>query len=281
MTPQEIMMSLELGLIYGMVAMGLYLTFRILDFPDLTCDGSFVLGAATSSMILKAGYGPELALGVALLGGAAAGACTSMLYAWGKVTDLLSGILVSFMLYSLNLHVMGGIPNIALIGMPTVFHHLPAWIVLGGIGLTLCAGLGYLLMTDFGLALRAVGQNKTLVQKGGIKLGAMTLAGLALSNGVIALGGALFSQHQGFADVGSGIGTIIVGLASVMLGERILPYRSPWIQLLGCLVGSIVYRFLVGMALHSETLGLQTQDLNILTGLMIVLIMALPRKKPC
>lgn len=281
MNPNEIFMSLEIGLIYGIVAIGIYLTFRIIDFPDLTCDGSFVLGAATSSILIKAGYNPWGTLLMALIAGNLAGFTTGILNTYFKVTDLLSGILVTFILYSINLHIMGGTPNIALINQNTVFSHAPPITILCVIVLMICAALSYLLMTDFGLALRSIGKNKKLAQNGGINIKTMTIIGLALSNGLIALGGALFSQHQGFADISQGIGTIIVGLASVMIGERILPYRSIAIQILSCVLGSIIYRLIISFALHSEVLGLETQDLNLITGLMVVGIMYIPRKRVC
>lgn len=281
MTINEIMMSLEIGLIYGIVSIGIYFTFRVLDFPDLTCDGSFVLGAAISGILVKGGYNPWLALLISIMGGSLAGFCTGILNTHFKVTELLSGILVAFMLYSINLHVMNGIPNIALIDAVTIFTGTKVPAVLSIICLILSALLSYLLMTDFGLALRTVGQNKRLAQNGGINVKTITITGLALSNGLIALGGAMFSQHQGFADVGQGVGTVIVALASVMIGERILPYRSVTIQIISCLVGSIIYRLFIGLALHSEVLGLETQDLNLITGLMVVGIMYMPRRRSC
>lgn len=281
MTINEIMMSLEIGLIYGIVSIGIYFTFRVLDFPDLTCDGSFVLGAAISGILVKGGYNPWLALLISIMGGALTGFCTGILNTHFKVTELLSGILVAFMLYSINLHVMNGIPNIALIDAVTIFTGTKVPAVLSIICLILSALLSYLLMTDFGLALRTIGQNKRLAQNGGINVKTITIIGLALSNGLIALGGAMFSQHQGFADVGQGVGTVIVALASVMIGERILPYRSVISRIISCLVGSIIYRLFIGLALHSEVLGLETQDLNLITGLMVVGIMYMPRERSC
>lgn len=281
MTINEITMSLEIGLIYGIVAIGIYLTFRMIDFPDLTCDGSFVLGAAASSILIKAGCNPFLALFVALVGGALAGFVTGIINSYFKVTDLLSGILVAFMLYSINLHVMSGVPNIALIGDATIFTNGSPIIILGLISILIVAVLSYSLTTNFGLALRSIGQNKELAKNYGINVKTMVMVGLALSNALIALGGALFSQHQGFADVGSGVGTVIVGLASVMIGERILQYRALWVQLTSCLLGSILYRIFISFALHSEVFGLETQDLNLITGIMVVAIMMLPRRRVC
>ena len=201
MTLNEIMMSLEIGLIYGIVAIGIYITFRIIDFPDLTCDGSFVFGAAVSSILIKSGYNPLFAIIAALISGCIAGIATGILYTGLKITDLLSGILISFMLYSINLHVMGGLPNIALSQDKTIFYQTSVISVLCFITLLACLMIGYLFMTDFGLALRSIGQNKRLAQNSGVNIKMMTIIGLALSNSFIALGGALFSQSQGFVDI--------------------------------------------------------------------------------
>ena len=281
MNLNELVMSLEVGLIYGIIAMGIYLTFRVIDFPDLTCDGSFVLGSAVSSMLIKAGYPSCFALFIAFLAGSLAGLLTGFLNTQLKITDLLSGILVAFMLYSINLHIMNGVPNIALFNMVTLLTNSYVPLILGFICLIIWVMFGYLLSTDFGLAIRSIGQNKKLALKCGVRVSFVTMIGLALSNSLIALGGALFTQHQGFCDIGSGLGTVIIGLASVMIGERLFPYRSPWIQLLSCLLGSILYRLFINFALHSDVFGLETQDLNLITGLMVIIVMVFPRKQRC
>jgi putative tryptophan/tyrosine transport system permease protein len=279
MTLSEMMMSFEIGLIYGIVAMGIYITFRVIDFPDLTCDGSFVLGSAVSSILIKNGYNPWFSIIASLIAGGIAGIATGILYTRLKITDLLSGILISFMLYSVNLHVMGSVPNIALIGEKTIFYQTSAIAILCFIALMIGTIIGYIFMTDFSLALRSIGQNKRLAQNSGVNIKVMTVIGLALSNSLIALGGALFTQSQGFSDVGSGVGTVIVGLASVMIGERILQYRNVIVQIISCLIGSVVYRLLIGLALHSDALGLQTSDLNLITGIMVIAIMYMPRRR--
>lgn len=280
MTLNEIMMSLEMGLIYGIVAMGIYVTFRIIDFPDLTCDGSFVLGAAVSSMLIKWDYNPWFALVAAIFSGGIAGVVTGLLYTKFKVTHLLSGILTSFMLYSINLHVMGGIPNITLMNSNIIFSEMPI-LVLMVMSVSVCIMVTYLFMTDFGLALRCIGQNKRLAQNSGVSVLFMTVVGLVLSNALIALGGALFSQQQGFADVGSGIGTVIIGLASVMIGERIMPSKSILVKVMSCIIGSIIYRLLISFALHSDVLGIATQDLNLITGIMVTAIMYMSKRHLC
>jgi putative ABC transport system permease protein len=280
MTLNEIMMSLEIGFIYGIVAIGIYITFRVIDFPDLTCDGSFVLGAVVSGVLIKAGIAPWISLLAATLAGSAAGSLTGILYTKFRVTNLLAGILVSFMLYSVNLRIMSGIPNISLINSNIIFAQFPV-IELSMIGMSICAIITYLLRTDFGLALRSIGLNKRLAQNSGVNVSCMTIIGLALSNSIIALGGALFSQHQGFADVGSGVGTVIIGLASVMIGERIMPCKSILLQTISCLVGSIIYRLFISFALYSDSLGLTTSDLNLITGVMVIIIMYMPRRQTC
>lgn len=278
-TTGELFMSIELGIIYGIVGMGIYLTFRIIDFPDLTCDGSFVLGAAISSILIQGGYDPYLSLLLAIGGGLLAGAVTGILNSYFKVTDLLAGILVAFMLYSVNIHVMNGIPNIALT-KATVFA-LNNIVVLVGVALLFIALLTWLLNTDLGLSIRAVGENKRLCQNGGINVKWMIILGVAMGNGLIALGGALFAQHQEFADITAGVGTIIAGFAAVIIGERILPFRSIWLQLLGCVFGSIAYRIVISIALNAEFLNLKSYDFNLIAGILIVLIMATSRKKQC
>lgn len=278
MSLDELVMSLELGLIYGIVGMGIYLTFKVIDFPDLTCDGSFVLGAAISSVLIKAGIDPYISLLFALVGGAAAGALTGILNSFFKVTDLLAGILVAFMLYSINLHVMNGVPNISLLMSPTIFF-TNNLVVLGGITVLLIVAFSYLLNTDLGLSIRAVGQNKRLCMNGGVNVKWMVILGVAMGNALIAMGGALFSQQQGFTDVSAGVGTIIAGFAAVIIGERVLPFRSIWIKLLSCIVGSIIYRIVTGLALHAEFLNLKSYDFNLIAGLLIIIIMAMPGGK--
>ncbi len=279
MTSTEAVMCLQLGLIYGVVAIGIYLTFRIIDFPDLTCDGSFVLGAAMSAVLIKYGYNPYFALVCSVGAGSLAGTLTGILHTSFKITNLLSGILVAYMLYSINLDVMGGLPNIALIKNVTIFTNINPLVMLFVICGLVCAAISYLLSTDFGLALQSIGQNKRMAMNGGIRIEHMTIIGLTLSNGLIGLGGGLFCQHEGFSDITQGLGTVIVGLAGVMIGEKLLPFRSPIMVILSCLFGSIIYRLVIACALHAEWLGLQTKDLNLITGIMIVCVMLIPMKR--
>lgn len=280
MSIHELFMSIELGLIYAIVALGIYITFRVIDFPDLTCDGSFVLGAATSSILIKIGLNPWFCLIAAFTAGACAGIATALLYLKLRVTNLLSGILVGFMLYSINLRVMGDLPNISLLNDLTIFESLPL-LPLTLICFLSCLLLTYLLLTDFGLSLQAIGQNTRLAQNSGVNVPVITTLGLALSNAFIGLGGGLFAQHQGFADIGSGTGTLIIGLASVMIGEKLLTHRSLPLKIVSCLVGSIIYRLFISLALHSDMLGLSTSDLNLVTGALIIGIMYYSRRSVC
>lgn len=275
MTLYELALGLDMGLIYGMIALGIYITFRLINFSDLTCDGSFVLGAAVCGILIQKNVNPWICLAASAASGALAGGMTGFLHTKLKISDLLSGILIGFMLYSVNLRVMGNVPNISLMDYATVFTQgssLPLWVMTA----TVCFGISWLLMTDFGLALRSIGQNKPLAQVNGIPTGRMILVGLALSNALIALGGALFAQHQGFADVGSGMGTVVVGLAAVMIGEKLAPSTSAVFQVVMCIVGSIVYRLLISVALHGDMLGLTSSDLNLITGVMIIGITSVP-----
>lgn len=278
MSLTEILTAFEIGLIYGIVAIGIYFTFKIIDFPDLTCDGSFVTGAATSSILIKSGYNPWIAILFAAISGALAGLITSILHVYGKITSLLTGILVAFMLYSINLRIMDGVPNLALINNETIFTNYNSLFILISISAFLWIILGYIMNSDFGLSLRAIGQNKILSLNYGVNLSLLTIIGIVLSNSLIGLAGGLFSQHQSFVDISQGIGTVIIGLAAVILGEKILPFRSVWSSILSCLIGSILYRLIVALALNSEWIGLQTQDLNLITGIMVILIMLLPRR---
>lgn len=280
LTVAEVLMSIEMGSIYGIVAMGIYLSFRVIDFPDLTCDGSFVLGAAVSTMLAQWGANPVLALCAAFIAGALAGILTGGLHTKGRIPDLLSGIIVAFMLYAVNLRVMGGVPNRVLPEEHTFFGVFPnispaLLLILVGVGVWAIASA--FLHTDWGLALRSIGQNTKLARACGVRVKSYTIFGLAFSNALVGLGGGLFSHHQAMCDVSLGAGTIIVGLAAVILGEKIVPFKAPWLSLLGCFVGSIVYRFFISLALRSDFLGLEAYDLNLVIGTLLLIIMIVPR----
>ncbi|NRB10628.1 MAG: hypothetical protein HRU35_03305 [Rickettsiaceae bacterium] len=281
MSINEIMMSLEIGIIYGIVVIGIYLTFRVIGFQDLTCDGSFVFGAVVSALLVKGGYNPAISLLMALLAGSLAGFITGIINTYLKISELLSGILVAFMFYSINLRIMNGVPNIALIDVDTIFTNITTLKILGILIFIICILISFIFFTDFGLALRAIGQNKRLARNGGVNVKAMIIIGFSLSNGLIALGGGIYSQYKGFVDVGQGLGTIISGLAALIIGEQLFTYRSIMFKLINCLLGSIIYRLFISFALHSDVIGLETQDLNLITGLMIISVMYISRRRIC
>ena len=277
--------TLEIGFIYGLVAMGVYLTFRILDFPDLTVDGSFTLGAAVTATLIVAGVNPYLSTLLGTLAAASAGIVTAWLNLRFNILHLLASILTMTALYTINLRVMGK-PNVALIMEPTMlspFEHLgiPA-MYMKVIFVAVCAIIGGLLVswflyTQYGLAMRAVGSNKRMAQANGIVITEKVYVGLALSNGLVGLAGALFAQTNGFADSTMGIGTIVVGLAAVIIGESLFATRSMLVIVMSCIIGSILYRIAVSMALNADFLGFQASDINLITAVLVALALVFPK----
>lgn len=276
--------ALELGLIYALVALGVLISFRILNFPDLTVDGSFPLGGAVAATLIVLGWNPFLATALAIAAGALAGFITGWLNVRLKIMDLLAGILLMTMLYSINLRIMGK-PNVPLIMEPTIFSMLqPEWMsdavarpaILLGVVLIAKLLLDFFFSTQVGLAMRATGANARMARAQGIPTGRAMLVGLALSNGLVALAGALFAQTQGVADISMGIGTIVIGLAAVIIGESVLPARRIMLTTLAVVIGAILYRFFIALALNSDFIGLQAQDLNLVTGLLVAVALILP-----
>lgn len=284
--------ALELGLLYSLVALGVYLSFRVLNFPDLTVDGSFPLGGAVAATLIVRGVNPFLATAIALFAGALAGLCTAWLNVKLKILNLLASILTMIALYSVNLRIMGQ-PNVSLLGQATILTPLEGWlkqlpgvllpfgtaIVLFGV-----AAIGKLAMDGFfrsqmGLAMRATGANPDMARAQGISTDGMILLGMALSNGLVALAGALFAQTNGFADVTMGVGTIVFGLAAVIIGETIVSGGTVFQATLGALVGSVLYRAVVAIALNLDFLGLQAQDLNLITAVLVALALVLPNSR--
>ncbi|WP_034297952.1 ABC transporter permease [Herbaspirillum sp. RV1423] len=279
--------ALEIGLIFSLVALGVLISFRILTFPDLTVDGSFPLGGAVAATMIAAGYNPFLATGVAILAGALAGFTTAWLNVRLKIMDLLASILMMIALYSINLRVMGK-PNVPLINEPTIFSILlPDWmpdyverpLVLLVVVIIAKLLLDWFFSSEIGLAMRATGANARMARAQGIATGRATLAGMALANALVALGGALFAQTQGGADISMGIGTIVIGLAAVIIGENILPARRLVWTTLAVILGAILYRFFIALALNSDFIGLQAQDLNLVTAVLVMLALVLPMGK--
>ena len=280
--------AIELGLLYGLVGFGVYLSFRVLNFPDLTVDGSFPLGGAVVATLIVRGVDPGSATAIAMLAGALAGLCTGWLNVQLKILNLLASILTMIALYSINLRVMGQ-PNVALLGQPTLLtglapllHPLAEWgvplvllVIVGGIKLALDGFLN----SELGLAMRATGANPEMARAQGIFTDRLILAGMALSNGLVALAGALFAQTNGFADVTMGVGTIVFGLAAVIIGETLISGATVAKATIAAVIGSILYRLVVMFALSANWLGLQAQDLNLVTAILVALALVLPNLK--
>lgn len=276
--------AIEIGLIFGLVALGVFLSFRVINFPDLTVDGSFPLGGAVAAALIVAGWNPFAATAMALAAGGAAGYLTAWLNVRLRITQLLASILVMIALYSVNLRVMGK-PNVALISEPTLFSllafaDLPEYWLKPLILLAIVA-LAKLLLDLFfasetGLAMRATGGNPRMARAQGISTDRLTVWGLALSNALVALAGALFVQTQGGADISMGVGTIVIGLAAVIIGETLLPARSLWLTTLACVLGAVLYRFFIATALNTDFMGLKAQDLNLVTAVLVALALLVP-----
>lgn len=276
--------AFELGLLFALVAMGVFLSFRVLQFPDLTVDGSFPLGAAVAATLIVTGTGPFISTFVAAIAGALAGLVTAWLNVRLRILHLLASILVMIALYSVNLRIMGK-PNVPLLGEETVFTPLeglglPSYILLPACLLIVVIIakllLDWFLSSEIGLAMRATGVNKRMAEAQGINTGRVTLLGMAISNAFVAFAGALFAQSQGAADVTLGVGVIVVGLAAVIGGEALISPKTLFRATIACIVGSILYRLAVAMALNADFIGLKAQDLNLITAVLVVLAMVLP-----
>ncbi len=276
--------ALEVGLIFGLVALGVFISFRLLRFPDLTVDGSFPLGGAVCAVLIANGTDPFLATFIATAAGALAGVVTAALNVHLKIMDLLASILMMIALYSINLRIMGR-PNIPLIMEPTMFSILqPQWLsdyVARPLILLLVVIAAKILLdlyfsTRQGLAIRATGSNPRMARSQGVNTGAMVILGMAISNALVALAGAMFAQTQGGADISMGIGTIVIGLAAVIVGESILPARRIFYMTLAVILGAIIYRFFIALALNSDFIGLQAQDLNLITAVLVVIALVIP-----
>jgi putative ABC transport system permease protein len=278
MNELQLLGAVEIGLIYAFVAVGVYITFKIIDFPDLTVDGSFTLGASVSAAMIFAGYDPYISTICAIIAGMVAGMITGYLNVRWEILGLLAGILTMTALYSINLRIMGR-PNIAIIDAPTIFADFSIIYYLLAALIIITLIITRFFASDFGLAIRAIGINAKVSSAYGINVGVMKIIALSLSNGVVALAGAMFAQSQGFADISMGTGTIIVGLASVIIGEAILHPRNILLALITCTVGSILYRIAIAFALNAHELGLEASDLNLITSLLVALTMVITKFK--
>lgn len=275
--------TLEQGLLFALIALGVYLTFRVLNYADLTVDGSFTTGGAIAASIIFAGGSPWLATLAAIVGGLLAGLITGLLHTVFKITPLLSGILTMTGLYSINLRILGR-ANVPLLRTDTVITDFNTWQPLDNIygpsllGLFIVvlvvAGLHFFLKTEVGLALQATGDNEQMIRAQGVNTNRMKLLGLAISNGMVAFGGALVAQNQQFADAGMGIGMIVAGLASVIIGEAIFGKRTLLQHIIAVVCGSIIYRAVLALVLR---LGLAPTDFKLLTALIVVIALASPQ----
>ena len=269
------------GLLWALLAIGVYLTFRVLDIADLTVEGSFPLGAAVAATMLIAGYHPVAAILGACVAGMLSGVVTGFLCTKLKIPALLAGILTMIALYSVNLRIMGK-ANLPLLQQDTIFTIADSFgldkgvtvLVVGAIVVLLVAVLNYWFFgTELGTAVRATGCNPHMIRANGIDTDVMVVLGLLLSNGLVAMSGALVAQNNGFADVGMGVGTIVIGLASVIIGEVLFGTRSFKNCLISVILGSIVYRAVIAIVLQ---MGMPPNDLKLFTAILVALALSLP-----
>jgi putative ABC transport system permease protein len=275
--------SLYEGLVFGFVAIGVYLTFRVLGFPDLTVDGSFALGGAVAAVLIVKDVNPFLATLAALGAGLCAGLATSLLNTKLRIPALLAGILVMVALYSINLRIMGG-ANVGLLREVTIFTLTSQFlgletriayqlVVAGVLAVVVFFILNWFLRTEIGLALRATGDNEQMVRGFGVNTDMTTILGVSISNGLVALGGAVVAQGQKFADVGMGIGMIVIGLAAVIIGEALFRPKGVARLLLAVLGGTFIYRLVISVALR---LGMAPGDLKLITAVLVIIALAIP-----
>lgn len=268
---------LQSGVLYAVMALGVYLTFRILDFPDLTVDASFTTGAGIAALTITNGVSPILAMILAFVGGAIAGAITGLLHTKGKINALLSGIIMMIALYSINLRIMGK-SNYSLLGIDTMFTQITnVWVMLGitaVIVIVIKFLIDWFLHTELGLALRATGDNSKMIRSFGVHTHRTIIIGISLSNGLVALSGALVAQSQGFADITMGVGMIVIGLASVIIGESIFGAKTVIRATIAVVLGAIIYRIIIALALRIE--WLQASDMKLITAVIVIIALTLP-----
>ena len=274
--------ALELGTLYGVMALGVYLTFRVLNFADLTVDGSFTTGGGTAAVLIVAGWNPFAATAMGFVVGFAAGIITGLLHTKGGIDGLLAGILTQIGLWSINLRIMGG-ANLPLLRQDTVFTPLReaklmgTWggvALLAAIVIVLALLVYWFLKTDLGLAIRATGDNDPMITSFGVNTDNTKILALALSNGLVGTAGALVAQYQGFADISMGIGLIVVGLASVIVGQAVIGQSRLLQAILAVVVGAVLYRLIIFAALQ---VGLNPNDMKLVSAVLVVLALLLPK----
>ncbi|WP_457942922.1 ABC transporter permease [Caproiciproducens sp. LBM24188] len=276
------------GVLWSIMTLGVYITFRVLDFADLTVDGSFATGGIISAMLVSHSVNPMLALLAALLGGMLCGFVTGFLHTKLEIPGILASILTMIALYSINLRISNFASNVPLLGVSTIFDQFGS--VLKGVGsnvISLIIGLLFVIViisvlywffgTEMGSSIRATGDNEYMVRALGVNTNTMKIIGLVLSNGLVGLSGALVAQNQHFGDVGMGTGTIVIGLASVIIGEVLMGHRFSFAyKLASVVVGSIIYRVMIAVVLQ---LGLKSSDLKLLTALLVAIALSIPVMK--
>lgn len=275
--------ALELGILYGVMALGVYLTFRVLNFADLTVDGSFTTGGGTAAVLIVAGWNPFAATAMGFVVGFAAGIITGLLHTKGGIDGLLAGILTQIGLWSINLRIMGG-ANLPLLRQDTVFTPLRDAKIMGtwgGVALLAAVVIAlafivyWFLTTDLGLAIRATGDNDPMITSFGVNTDNTKILALALSNGLVGTAGAaLVAQYQGFADISMGIGLIVVGLASVIVGQAVIGQSRLLQAILAVVVGAVLYRLIIFAALQ---VGLNPNDMKLVSAVLVVLALLLPK----
>lgn len=269
------------GLLWALLGLGLYLTFRILDFCDMTVEGTFPLGAVTAVTAITHGVNPFIATLLAVVAGMVAGLVTGLLYTKGKIPSLLAGILTMTAIYSVNLRIMGK-SNISLLGQPTLFNgalrNLPQYFDSVTLGLVVIAIVTVLMIlflaTDYGQAFIATGDNPTMAKSLGIHTDKMVIVGLMISNGMVGLCGALIAQNNGYADINMGIGTIVIALASIIIGEVAFGELTLNQRLVAVTLGSIIYRIILLAVLQ---LGFSANDLNLISSVVLAICMMIPQ----
>ncbi len=268
--------TIEQSLIFAIMVLGVYISFRILNFPDMTVDGTFPLGAAISAKLLTLGVNPYLTLLVALVAGAVAGAITGLIHVKLKVKDLLAGILVMTALYSVNLRVMGK-SNIPLFEEDNIFNtEYSMMITIVVLILINKFLLDYLLKTKFGFALKALGDNENLIVSLGLNEEKYKIYGLMIANAFVAFSGAVLAQYQGFADVGMGTGIIVIGLASIIIGDTLFGKRRRLAGTTIVIIGSILYRGVIAVTL---SMGMDASDLKLITSVIVIIILWIQKQK--
>ena len=287
-----IISTIAQGLLWALLALGVFITFRILDVADLTVEGSFPMGAAISAVLITMGVNPWITVAIAGIGGMIAGAVTGWIHTKLKIPALLAGILTMIALYSVNLHIMGK-ANISLLRMDTVYSAIHSMgisnamaLTIIGVVVTIVVGLFlfWFFGTELGTSIRATGVNPQMIRAQGVNTDSMIVLGLLLSNGFVAVSGALIAQSQGFADIGMGVGTIVIGLASVIIGEvlftsssivrKLFGNSSFVLSLVAVVFGSIIYRMVIATVLY---LGMPPNDLKLFTAILVALALSLPK----